>query len=402
MDRIVYFKTPSPYPNDFTKNCSLTGIEIDNNFLTLEGRDVKSMKIEGNYLIVTLYNGSILKGEITGLFAGYTAGKGIDANKLEYDKVIETHAGLVETVNDIPVSGAQIGSYYPGDVIPSGTTVEEILKKILAKVCDVKAVLPTSQIVVNANKQYEVGTITNFYLYTTYNQGGYKGLDEYSYYSLISGCEPLKAHYFLNETEIGQADIDDRYVYSFGTSRSMEEGEYKFGSVVYYGASPNTPKKSDGSDSTVTIDAGITQMATKTITAAYKYYYGYIPLHPYAWYYDIIPNQTVLNSMNLQSGFCTKDGLTVIPEMESSTEKSSLILVLPEKYKNIIYTENVLHEPINVNERWLRQKHFNPQTGTYEDLQFTYTNGNASTTYYVYIMHSLLPVNYYSITFGED
>ncbi|MDE5888440.1 MAG: hypothetical protein K2H20_00295, partial [Bacilli bacterium] len=58
---ITYYKMKSPYVGDTTKNCALTGPEVDNNFFTLEGRDIKSISVEGNDIVLNLLNGEILR-----------------------------------------------------------------------------------------------------------------------------------------------------------------------------------------------------------------------------------------------------------------------------------------------------------------------------------------------------
>ena len=60
MNAITYFKLNSPYPGDITKNCALTGSEVDNNFFTLEGRDVKSVELKEGKIVVNLMNGDKL------------------------------------------------------------------------------------------------------------------------------------------------------------------------------------------------------------------------------------------------------------------------------------------------------------------------------------------------------
>lgn len=61
INGITYYKLNSPYEGDVTKNCSLTGPEIDNNFYTLEGRDIKSITVDGNDIVINLLNGQQLK-----------------------------------------------------------------------------------------------------------------------------------------------------------------------------------------------------------------------------------------------------------------------------------------------------------------------------------------------------
>ena len=58
---ITYYKMKSPYVGDTTKNCALTGPEVDNNFFTLEGRDIKSISVEGNDIVLNLVNGEDLR-----------------------------------------------------------------------------------------------------------------------------------------------------------------------------------------------------------------------------------------------------------------------------------------------------------------------------------------------------
>ena len=60
MNGITYFKLISPYVGDVTKNCGLTGNEVDNNFFVLEGRDIKSVEVVGDALNITLMNGQVI------------------------------------------------------------------------------------------------------------------------------------------------------------------------------------------------------------------------------------------------------------------------------------------------------------------------------------------------------
>lgn len=61
INGITYFKLKSPYNGDVTKNCALTGPEIDNNFFTLEGRDIKSLSVEDSDIVLNLVNGDKIK-----------------------------------------------------------------------------------------------------------------------------------------------------------------------------------------------------------------------------------------------------------------------------------------------------------------------------------------------------
>lgn len=61
MEGITYFRLKSQYKGDVTKNCALTGNEIDNNFNVLEGRDIQSLEIKDDEIVLTLKNGDVLK-----------------------------------------------------------------------------------------------------------------------------------------------------------------------------------------------------------------------------------------------------------------------------------------------------------------------------------------------------
>ena len=61
IDGITYFRKNSPYPGDVTKNCALDGVEVDNNFFVLEGRDIKTLRVEGSDIVVELQNGKVMR-----------------------------------------------------------------------------------------------------------------------------------------------------------------------------------------------------------------------------------------------------------------------------------------------------------------------------------------------------
>lgn len=57
VNGVTYYKLISNFPGDVTKNCGLTGAEIDNNFFFLRGYDIKSVDMdEDNNLIITRVN----------------------------------------------------------------------------------------------------------------------------------------------------------------------------------------------------------------------------------------------------------------------------------------------------------------------------------------------------------
>ena len=55
MAKLILYQTKSPYEGDITKNCEMTGKEMDSNFLNLKGDDIKNIVLdeETNILTVT-------------------------------------------------------------------------------------------------------------------------------------------------------------------------------------------------------------------------------------------------------------------------------------------------------------------------------------------------------------
>lgn len=60
MNGITYFRLKSQYEGDYTKNCALSGSEVDGNFYTLEGRDIKSVYVDNGKVVINLMNGDKL------------------------------------------------------------------------------------------------------------------------------------------------------------------------------------------------------------------------------------------------------------------------------------------------------------------------------------------------------
>lgn len=96
MNGITYFRLNSSYDGDITKNCALTGSEVDNNFYTLEGRDIKSIEIQDGKVVVNLLNGEKLSTE-------KITGKCIENLEVEFDttkgELTITKDGEVKTIS---------------------------------------------------------------------------------------------------------------------------------------------------------------------------------------------------------------------------------------------------------------------------------------------------------------
>lgn len=413
LDGITYYKLKSPYEGDITKYCSLTGAEIDNNNFILEGRDVKDMYVDGKYLIVTRFNGEQFKVEIVGAGGDcgscLIAGQGISELSLSKNIIEATgQAGITKTIT---VSG-QHGGYNDGDEIPISTGVEDIIEKMLNPVYDVSYVLPQSSIVYDGLKIFEVGTNNTFVLSHAYTDAYFYGDPEaevkakdasghyikdptdpsgyliYKNYRLNAGCPEVETNFYANgstsEAVATQLPSDESVSV---VKQNMQEGSYSFGSKTTYGDNTQTPLKSDGKNSEVAIERGITSLSSFSYNVRYKYYYGYTATHPDDEYDDVFTDKDSLIN-NLSSDYIIPNKATVIPTMQSTSEKPALVLVLPAPYANVTKTQNSFGADVKVAEKW---KERNPE--------ITYTNGGTTTIYKVYILHSLYEILYKNITF---
>ena len=117
MNAITYFKLKSPYEGDITKNCALTGSEVDNNFFTLEGRDVKSVELKDDKIVVNLMNGETLTTDnitedcVKGLTIDFDEVNGILT--ITQNGIVQTIKGFATNYNigeAISVDGTLVGN----------------------------------------------------------------------------------------------------------------------------------------------------------------------------------------------------------------------------------------------------------------------------------------------------
>lgn len=124
MSSITYFRKNSPYPGDVTKNCSLTGSEVDENFFTLEGRDVQSVELVDGKIVIRLLNGDTISTE--DITNGY-----VKHMSFEFDEIngiltinnngeIQTITGFATNFNvaeAVSVNGSIVGNGLPTNPI---------------------------------------------------------------------------------------------------------------------------------------------------------------------------------------------------------------------------------------------------------------------------------------------
>lgn len=170
--------------------------------------------------------------------------------------------------NDFKVLGGNVGQLTSGTLISGGTSVIELLKKMLVKVADCSKVNPTCTLgSLGVTDTQEVGTKVSFTLSSTYVDGKFTGSSaNYGYnYSVDAGCEQGDVTYKQGTTVLASTTISDY---------ALTEGTTSWSCTSDYAASTVTPKKNNGEDSTQKISSGTTSESTQSITAKYKYYYG--------------------------------------------------------------------------------------------------------------------------------
>lgn len=119
MNGITYYKLRSPYNGDVTKNTSLLGSEIDNNFFTLESRDIKGIKVEEGVIDILLQNGE----KISSNKVDYNGIKNIDFTFDETNGTLKiTKDGIEQTikgfVTDYTIGGT---TSVNGSLVGNGT-----------------------------------------------------------------------------------------------------------------------------------------------------------------------------------------------------------------------------------------------------------------------------------------
>lgn len=140
---LTYFRLTSPYEGDITKNCALDGYEVDSNFFTLEGRDIKSVNVNGNELVITLLNGETIS--TLNAFADFTKDISFDfdtTNGVLYIKrngVTQTITGFATTYNTgeaVATDGTVKGNGKPSNPIGISPMLKTGMYRPVTKVVD--------------------------------------------------------------------------------------------------------------------------------------------------------------------------------------------------------------------------------------------------------------------------
>ena len=274
---------------------------------------------------------------------------------------------------DITVMGVTVGAIGNNVKLTKGMTLSEVLKKILIKEIDVNKTAPTTAINVtgvSSGGTYEVGTAISATLAHTYTDGKFTGQTGYSY-SVNAGCAETGTLYYRGGNTVTSPD-----------AFTITEGTHTWQCKTTYGASNVTPKKNNGTDSTVTIPAGTATSGNFSINGRYKAYIGYsTETSGAAFNSDKIKALTAGNVMLNTSGSTTL-------KSSATSDGTSIVIACPATFKlNTI--SNSLGVSIKAN--------FDAP------VQVDYTNGSTTTKYnvYVYPITSGAKVAYKDVTISK-
>lgn len=169
------------------------------------------------------------------------------------------------TINkDITITGVNVGNLKDGDVISEGTSLTELLERMLRKTIGVRAVKPSVTLTgASLGNTYEVGTVLDLTFGYNYTDGKFEGESGYSY-SINAGCENETVAYFKNNNALN----------SSSDKLTVVEGNTSYKVTVNYSSSTVTPINNIGENVSITIPAGSVS-DTKNIKGAYKYFMGY-------------------------------------------------------------------------------------------------------------------------------
>ncbi len=258
----------------------------------------------------------------------------------------------------ITVMGVTVGNLSNGSTIDAGSSLTEILKKILMKTIDVKATTPTTAVKITSGatsgSTYEVGTGLTLALGHTYTDGKFTGAESAYSYNLAAGCaEGATTYKYDNATT------------DASSTKVVTEGTHTVGCTTAYGASTAAPKKNTGDASSVSIAAGT---ATSGNISIYGKFYGYVGYSTKTAAGDF--DSASIKALAAAKSWITVDGTTTLLSGGATSDGGSIVVAVPAKYK-LADIENSLGVSILAN--------FS------SSATVSYTNGSTTTDYKVYV-----------------
>ncbi len=242
-----------------------------------------------------------------------TAGDGI---VIEDNTITALESSLTESLE---VTGVTIGGLSDGDVIPAGTSLEDILMKMLVQEIDVTSTNPTLKLASNISTgTYEVGTLIEPVFTATYSDGTFNGNSGYSY-SISAGCEADQISYYGG----GQVLESNTDIYV------VSEGSRSYYATVPYSDSTNTPITNLGNPSDEVITAGTATSSTLNYLGKYKYFIGCTT--------KSLPEEMTsdeIRGLELYSGDLNVNSLTTTMGSNAIySDGSNVVITCPAKYE---------------------------------------------------------------------
>lgn len=284
---------------------------------------------------------------------------------------------------DIEVNNP-IGLYTVGDIIEAGTCLEEIIRYMLCVVIDVISHLPSLSWSWNPTTTVEVGTTVT----PVQNASGADG-----YFSSADTTRYPDSTFNTNNNTTGGrlsagcAISGTGYGITYPTSVTMTtEGDNTFTATLHYGDSTNVPKKSDNTNSSVSISEG-NATASKNVYWRYKAFYGftaYVSGNNFNTKYNGVTFSNIRKADGTQGCealWCNKGSTdTIISSIiASNSSYTTLILLLPSNHSTITWTETPAQPGTDVHDNWDIQY----SSGT-TPATLTRTVNGTSITYYIY------------------
>lgn len=178
---LTYFRLTSPYEGDITKNCGLDGYEIDSNFFTLEGRDIKSVNVNGDALVITLMNGNTISAQ--NAFADFTKDISFDFDPtqgvlyIKKNGVLQTITGFATSYNTgeaVATDGTVHGDGKPSNPIGISSSYKTGMYRPVKKVVDITRceTLPVKEHVMPGDRYLTIENISEYGF--LYNYDGVK------------------------------------------------------------------------------------------------------------------------------------------------------------------------------------------------------------------------------------
>jgi hypothetical protein len=309
-------------------------------------------------------------------------------------------AGVIE--NAIEVS-ANVGGYNAGDTIEAGTDYETIIRTLLTSVIDVATIAPSPTKnfsgFPSSSTPVEVGTLKSFTLNVNWVDGYFESADPTIYTDarfdelnhttggkLAAQCTQGTVTY----SGVGLPGNTNNVVSNLVVGAQT----YTYTAHVPWSQSSKIAKMSNGEDSNKRIAASSKDLSS-SFTGKYKFFYGFIEgrvAEPGYTpdYSDVITSQADLNDSSKfikpsdgSSGIAwdwlnnATNAATITLNSNGKEPYTAHVIVIPTGFY-IASAKNAAGTPV---------EHIDE---VYEFINnFTYTNGGTTTTYNVYIHHSL-------------